>query len=136
LSEISSIEETEADDREPSVLMEVANEMVRLFKEQFGRGPSAARAAWAGPDVLTVVLEDTLTAPERQLAQLGEHQRLREWRALLQYGRARDFCSPIERITGRVVRAFISGTDTEADGLSVETFVLHPPGYDGPSRAG
>jgi len=134
LSDESSIVEVESDDREPSVLMEVANEMVRLFKEQFGRGPSAARAAWVSPDVLTVVLEDTFTPPERKLAEMGEHQRLREWRSLLQYGRATEFCSPIERITGRTVRAFISGTDTEADGLSVETFVLHPPGYDGPSR--
>jgi hypothetical protein len=46
----------------------------------------------------------------------------------------REFCEPIERITGRKVRAFISGIDTEADGLSVETFVLHPEGYTGPSR--
>jgi hypothetical protein len=33
------------------------------------------------------------------------------------------------------VRAFTSGTDTEVDGLSVETFVLHPRGSDAPSRA-
>jgi hypothetical protein len=44
------------------------------------------------------------------------------------------FCEPIERLTGRTVRAFISGIDTEAD-LASEMFVLHPPGYDGPSRA-
>lgn len=32
------------------------------------------------------------------------------------------------------MRAFLSGIDTEADGLSTEVFVLHPLGYDGPSR--
>ena len=38
----------------------------------------------------------------------------------------REFCEPVERITGRKVRAFISGIDTHVDGLSVETFILHP----------
>jgi hypothetical protein len=32
------------------------------------------------------------------------------------------------------VRSFISGIDTEVEGLSTEMFILHPPGYDGPSR--
>ena len=128
--------ESPVDLRDPdgSVLMQVANEMVRLFKEQFGRGPTAARAAWAGPDVLTVVLEETLTPAERNLARMGEHERLRETRMYFQYATVREFCEPVERITGRKVRAFVSGIDTEADGLAVETFVLHPPGFDGGSR--
>jgi hypothetical protein len=32
------------------------------------------------------------------------------------------------------VRAFLSAIDTEADGVCIETFLLHPEGYDGPSR--
>jgi uncharacterized protein YbcI len=121
-------------DADGSALMQVSNEMVRLFKEQFGRGPTAARAAWAGPDILTVVLEETLTPAERNLARMGEHERLRETRMYFQYASVREFCEPVERITGRKVRAFISGIDTEAAGLCVETFILYPPGVDGPSR--
>ena len=117
-----------------SLLMSISNEMVRLFKEQFGRGPTAARAVWAGPDAILVMLEETLTPAERNLAQLGEHERLRDMRSFFQYASVDEFCSPIERITGRKVRAFISGIDTEADGLATELFILHPPGYDGPSR--
>ncbi len=119
---------------ERSVLMDVANELVRLFKDQFGRGPTSARAAWAGRDVLTVVLENTLTPAERNLVKMGEHERLRETRQFFQYASVREFCEPIERLTGRRVRAFISGIDTEVDGLCVETFVLYPPGEEGPSR--
>jgi uncharacterized protein YbcI len=120
---------------ERSVLMEVANEMVRLFKEQFGRGPSSARAAWAGPDIITVVLEDTLTPAERNLAAMGEHERLRDTRSFFQYASVREFCEPVERLTGRTVRAFISGIDTEVNGLALETFVLYPRGHEaGPSR--
>jgi uncharacterized protein YbcI len=119
---------------EGSVLQAISNEMVRLFKERFGRGPTKARADWAGPDVLTVVLEDTLAASERALVELGEHERVREMRAVVQNASVREFCEPVERLTGRRVRAFASATDTYADGLSVETFVLHPRGSDAPSR--
>jgi uncharacterized protein YbcI len=124
-----------ADQFDRSVLQAVSSEMVRLFKEQFGRGPTRVRTEWAGPDTLVVMLEDTLTPAERNLVELGEHERLRETRMFFQYASVRDFCEPVERITGRKVRAFVSGMDTEADGLSVELFLLHPPGSDAPSRA-
>ena len=115
-------------------LLAISNEMVRLYKEQFGRGPTKTRTLWAGSDVLIVVLEETLTPAERNLAELGEHQRLRDLRTFFQYASTREFCEPIERITGRKVRAFLSGIDTRADGLATEIFVLHPEGSDEPSR--
>ena len=117
-----------------SPLLAISNEMVRLYKEQFGRGPTKTRTTWAGPDVLVVVLEDTLTPAERNLVEMGEHQRLRDLRTFFQYAAVPEFCEPIERITSRKVRAFISGLDAGADGLAMEIFVLHPEGYDGPSR--
>jgi hypothetical protein len=46
----------------------------------------------------------------------------------------REFCEPVERLTGRTVKAFISGIDTEVNGLAIETFVLYPEGSDAPSR--
>lgn len=123
-------------ERDRSVLMEISNELVRLFKEQFGRGPTSARASWASADVLTVVLEDTLTPAERNLARHGQHERLRDLRSYFQYAAVREFCEPVERLTGRRVRAFVSGIDTVVDGLCVETFVLHAAGAeDQSSRA-
>ena len=117
-----------------SMLMEVSNAMIRLYKDQFGRGPTKARTDWAGPNALVAFLEDTLTPAERNMVKMGEHQRLRDTRMFFQYATVREFCEPVERITGRKVRSFLSGIDTEVDGLSIETFVLHPEGYDGPSR--
>jgi uncharacterized protein YbcI len=122
------------DEARTNVLMEVSNAMVRLYKENFGRGPTATRTHWCGENLLTVVLEDTLTPAERNLVKMGEHQRLRETRLFFQYATVREFCEPVERITGRKVRSFLSGTDSEVDGLSIEAFVLHPAGYEGPSR--
>src|SRR4051812_31574066 len=116
------------------VLAAISTEMVRLYKEQFGRGPNRVRTYWCGDDILTTVLEDTFTPAERSLAILGEHQRLRDTRTFFQYATVRAFCQPVERLTGRKVKAFISGIDTEADGLAIEMFILHPEGSDAPSR--
>jgi uncharacterized protein YbcI len=115
-------------------LLDISNEIVRLYKEQFGRGPTHARTNWAGPDTLITTLENTLTRAERNLVAMGEHQRLRDTRMFFQYATVKEFCQPIERITGRRVRSFVSGIDTAVDGLSVELFVLHPAGSDAPSR--
>ncbi len=119
---------------EPSILSAISNEMVRIYKDQFGRGPTKTRTNWAGPDVLVVTLEDTFTPAERRLRQLGEHKQLRDLRMLFQYAEMRVFCEPVERLTERKVRAFLSGIDTHSD-VASEIFILHPTGYDGPSRA-
>jgi uncharacterized protein YbcI len=117
-----------------SIPMAISNEMVRLYKHQFGRGPTKTRTLWAGPDVIITLLEETLTPAERNLVKMGEHQRLRDVRMFFQYATVNEFCEPVERLTGRKVRAFHSSIDTHVDGMSTETFVLHPEGYDGPSR--
>jgi uncharacterized protein YbcI len=129
-----SLLEPDSIERDRSMLTEISNEIVRVFKSQFGRGPTSARAAWAGPDTLTVILEDTLTPAERNMVRMGEHERLRETRMFFQYASTKELCEPVERLTGRKVRAFISGIDTEAEGLAVKTFVLHPRGSSAPSR--
>ncbi|HEV2059046.1 MAG TPA: Na-translocating system protein MpsC family protein [Solirubrobacteraceae bacterium] len=116
-----------------SVLSAISSEMVRLYKEQFGRGPTKTRTLWAGPDMLVVTLEQTFTPAERSLQRMGEHQRLRDLRLLFQYASVTAFCEPVERLIGRKVRAFVSGIDTQAD-LATEIYVLHPRGYEGPSR--
>jgi uncharacterized protein YbcI len=122
-------------DGRSGVLAAISNEMVRLYKDQFGRGPNRVRTYWCGDDIVTTVLEDTLTPAERSLATMGEHQRLRDTRMFFQYATVREFCEPVERLTGRTVKSFLSSIDTEVDGLSIETFILHPAGSDAPSRA-
>jgi uncharacterized protein YbcI len=117
-----------------SVLASISSEMVRLYKDSLGRGPTRARTHWAGPDIVLTVLEDTLSPVERNLLKLGEHERLRETRMLFQYSSVREFCEPVERLTGRTVRAFHSSVDTQVDGMATEVFVLYPRGAEGPSR--
>ncbi len=124
---------THEDGAGQGVLSAISNEMVRIYKNQFGRGPTKTRTRWAGTDIVIVTLEDTFTPAERSLRRMGEHERLRDLRLLFQYAETTRFCEPVERLTGRKVRAFISGIDTVSD-IACEMFMLHPHGYDGPSR--
>jgi uncharacterized protein YbcI len=126
-------EPTQSEQRS-NMTLEISNAMVSLYKKQFGRGPTKTRTRFCGDDMIVVILEDTLTPAERNMVKMGEHQRLRDLRMFFQYSSVREFCEPIEQITGRTVRSFLSGIDTEVEGLSMETFILYPVGYDGPSR--
>jgi uncharacterized protein YbcI len=106
-----------------SPLTAISNAMVRLHKEQFGRGPTNARAHFAGPDMVVCVLEAVLLPAERKMAELGDHQRVREMRMAFQAATADLFVSAVEEILQRRVRAFSSGTDVEHDTV-FETFLL------------
>jgi uncharacterized protein YbcI len=106
-----------------SSLAEISREIVRLYKSQFGRGPTRARSDFAGPDLVVCTLEDTLTPAEKRMAELGEHQRLRDLRLYFQHVSEEQFCEVIERVLGREVRAFISGMDTGKD-VAAELFYL------------
>src|SRR3954451_13010439 len=106
-----------------SVSLAISNAMVRLYKEQFGRGPTKARSNFAGADTLICTLENTFTPAERRLAEMGEHQRLRDTRLYFQHATEAQFCEVVERVLGRKVRAFISGLDTRHD-VSAEVFYL------------
>jgi uncharacterized protein YbcI len=104
---------------------QISNEMVRLYKNLFGRGPTRARTHYAGPDAILVTLENSLTPAEQTMVEMGEHQRLRDVRMFFQHAREDDFREVVERITGRRVRAFVSGMDTKQD-VSSELFYLEP----------
>jgi uncharacterized protein YbcI len=106
-----------------SKLAELSREMVRLYKVQFGRGPTRARSDFAGPDLVVCTLEESLTPAEKRMAAFGDHQRLRDLRLYFQHATEDQFCEIIERVLDRKVRAFISGMDTGRD-VAAELFYL------------
>lgn len=114
---------TATTDRSP--MLEISNAMVGLYKEAFGRGPTKARAQFAGHDTLVVILEDSLTVAERNLVAMGEHQRLREARLFFQYALEDQFRAIVEQALGRRTVAFMSGIDTARD-VAMEVFTLEP----------
>jgi uncharacterized protein YbcI len=118
-------ESAESADFQSSVRSEISREMVRLYKEQFGRGPTKTRTEFAGPDIVVTTLEDSFTPAERRLAEMDEHQRLRDTRLYFQHATKGEFIGVIERILSRKVRAFNSSVDTHHD-VSIEVFHLEP----------
>ena len=112
-------------DRQGLELQEVTNAMVRLYKELFGRGPTKARTNYAGSDTLVATIENSLTPAEQNMIDLGEDQRVREIRMFFQHASDAEFTGTVEQITGRKVRAFVSGMDTDKD-VATEVFYLEP----------
>jgi uncharacterized protein YbcI len=106
-------------------LQELTNAMVRLYKELFGRGPTKARTNYAGPDTIITTVQNSLTAAERNMVELGEDQRVREIRMFFQHASEAEFTGTVEEITGRNVWAFVSGMDTARD-MASEVFYLEP----------
>jgi uncharacterized protein YbcI len=126
--------DTEASPRAPgtedgrangALMVELSNAMVRLYKDLFGRGPTKVRSNYAGPDLIVTTLENSLTRIERTMAEVGDHERLRDLRMHFQYMSEDHFVGRVEEITGRKVRAFVSGVDTRRD-VSSELFYLEP----------
>ena len=125
-----------ASERRGVEMSELSNAMVRLYKEQFGRGPTKARSVYAGPDMVLCTLENSFTPAEATLVRMGEHQRLRDIRMFFQHASEKEFCETVEKITGRKVRAFVSGVDVQQD-VSSELFYLEPGGSsDGQGKDG
>ncbi len=108
-------------------LMTLSNALVKLHKEQFGRGPTQARAYFAGPDLLVCVLEEVLLPVERKLVELGDSARVRESRMAFQAATAASFIAVVEGNLGRSVRAFATAVDPVAN-VAFENYWLVPLG--------
>ena len=108
-----------------STLGAVSTALVRLHKEQFGRGPTHARSEYAGRDALLCVLENALLPAERAMVDVGEDQRVREQRVFMQAATAKMFIDVVEELTGRKVRAFSSAVDPAAE-VVFEVFAFEP----------
>jgi uncharacterized protein YbcI len=124
---------SETQQRSPATALQaVSNAMVKLHKEQFGRGPTNARSYFAGPDTLVCTLEDSLLPAERTMVEMGEDQRVRESRMFLQVATQDEFVAAVEALVARKVRAFASAIDP-APGVVFEIFSFHPndPHRDG-----
>jgi uncharacterized protein YbcI len=124
-AEVSREQPGTDEERSGLMMVELSNAMVQLYKELFGRGPTKVRTSYAGPDLLVTTLENSLTPIEQTMANKGEHERLRDLRMHFQYMSEDAFVGAVEQITGRKVRAFVSGVDTKRD-VSSELFYLEP----------
>lgn len=107
-----------------SITASISNMMVRLVSEYTGRGPTRARTSFEG-DLISTVLQDTLTRGERSLVRDGRSALVLTTRRAYQDTMAADAIAGIEKLTGRKVMAFLSDNHLDPD-VAVESFVLVP----------
>jgi uncharacterized protein YbcI len=113
---------TNADSGDGQVLTDLSNALVALHREQFGRGPGAAKTVLAN-DVVVCVLTDVFTPVERTLIDAGEFDAVRRTRTLHAEAVGERYRAAVEAVLGRRVEAFVSAVHADPD-VSVETFLL------------
>ena len=103
----------------------ISNLVVRTLSEYTGRGPTKARTHFSD-DVITVVLQDTLTKGECSLVADGLDEMVLTTRKAFQGTMRHDLVKGVEDIAGRRVIAFLSGNHIDPD-VAVEVFILACP---------
>jgi uncharacterized protein YbcI len=111
------------DGHEETLTAAVARALVGLHKEQFGRGPTRARAHFFGADMLVCAFEDVLVPAELKLVDRGQDEAVQTARVLFQIATKDEFIATIEQLVERKVRAFTSSVDPTANML-FEIFVF------------
>ena len=102
----------------------ISNMVVRLMSEYTGRGPTKARTH-INDDVVTVVLQDTLTKGERSLVAGDLDDLVLSMRKAYQETMSTELVNGVEAILGRKVSAFMSDNHISPD-VAVDVFVLEP----------
>lgn len=102
----------------------IANELGKLIADFTGRGATRSRA-FVHQDLVVCVLEDGATKAEQNLVAAGQSDLVRRQRDALQHAVGPQLVAAVERLTGRTVRTFLSGTDKDG-GTSIEAFLLEP----------
>ncbi len=100
----------------------ISNKVVRVISEYTGRGPTRARA-YIHDDLITVVVQDTLTKGERRLVEAGKSDIVLAMRKEFQDTMRPDLIAGVEELTGRRVIAFFSANHIEPD-AALESFLL------------
>jgi uncharacterized protein YbcI len=114
----------EQPERQGSLRTALANAMVALKKQYYGRGPDAAKA-FVEDDYVFVVLEGGLTRNEETLLADGQEDLVRRYRLAFQEAVAETATSAVEELTGRRVIGYHSQIVFEPTRV-FEIFALAP----------
>jgi len=115
---------TPHDEDHGHLLADISNAMVRLHKEFYGKGPDKAKTYYHG-DAILVLMRGGFTRVEQTLVSAGRGADVVEQRSAFQEVMQGRFREEIERLTGRKVIGFMSGSQQEPD-MIAEIFVLEP----------
>ena len=111
-----------------SLLARISTEVVKTFKEYFGKGPTSAKS-YMFDDLLFVVMRGGLNASEKFLLEKDEVDVVRQYRQTFENRMNEILSKKIEELTGRKVVAFNSQILFDPD-LSIEMFVFDSRGTE------
>ena len=107
----------------------ISNAVVRLLRENVGKGPNKARTIH-NEKIVLCVFENTMTKAEQTLATHGKEDYVLGMRSAFQLTMEQQLSAAVEALTGRKVVAFMSANHVDPD-LAAEVFVLDEPVTEG-----
>jgi uncharacterized protein YbcI len=110
------------------LLADISRNLVQLYKECYGKGPTKART-YISENLVVCLLQGGFLEGERTLRDAGRGDAVSDQREALQDVLRGRFVGAIEELTGRRVATFISGVDLESE-TNAELFVLEPAEID------
>jgi len=104
---------------------QISDALVKIIREQTGRGPVSCRVTMDS-NAIFAVLHETLTKGEQTLLDNGHADEVLALRRAFQAVARTAFVAEVERITGRKVETFMSTNHTVPD-RACEIFLLDGP---------
>jgi len=106
-------------------LAKISRQIVQLFSDAAGKGPTRCKTYFAGRDVVLVLLGGGYTRGEETLYRSGRSDEADAYRRALQGALSGRMQAVVEDVTGRRVEAFMSANHKDPD-MAAEIFVLRP----------
>ena len=102
----------------------ISTEVVNVFFEHTGRGPTRARTTIDGETVV-VILHEGMTKGERGLVEAGKDAEVLQLRRSFQETMRGDLIAVVERLTASTVQVFMSANHVTPD-TAAEIFLMSP----------
>jgi uncharacterized protein YbcI len=115
------LQEQSARDASGAVVAVISRQIVGVYAEYYGRGPTKAKTIWRD-DIVVCILEDVFTRAEQLLVDGGRFDQVRLNRQAFQEQIEPLFHEVVEKVTGRQVGACLS--QVNANGVAAEIFTL------------
>jgi uncharacterized protein YbcI len=115
------LQEQTTRDASGAIVAMVSRQIVGIYAEYYGRGPTKAKTIWRD-DIVVCILEDVFTRAEQLLVDGGRFDQVRLNRQAFQDQIETLFREVVEKVTGRRVEACLS--QVNVNGVAAEIFVL------------
>lgn len=122
MSDETDTQQAGSDAERGTTLERLSNEMVRLQKKFWGRGPDSAKS-YLVDDLLFIVMRGGLTVAEQSMLEGGREESVRNTRQEFENDMAGRLESMVEEVTGRKVLTYQSQILFEPE-IVIETFVF------------